>query len=127
MVREAMLARLLVAGLKGGLKPTKMGLFSRRRGAVIQVSLNVRAFVEGRLVRLSLNAQAEEGDRLKDLLKRLSSAGEVEPSLARYILKGNPGITVLHNGRRLPMSEAASALLANGDELSILTPMAGGS
>lgn len=103
-----------------------MRLFGRKRADPIRVNLNVRAFLEGHMVRLSLDAQASKGERLKDLLRRLSREGTVDASVVRYILKGSPGVTVLQNGDRLSMPEAAATRLADGDQLSILTPMAGG-
>jgi hypothetical protein len=102
-----------------------MRLFGSRRANPIRVTLNMRAFVDGRMARLSLDARASEGDRLKDLLKQLGREGTIESSLIRYILKGNPGVTVLQNGHRLSMPKGARARLAEG-ELSILTTMAGG-
>ncbi len=103
-----------------------MKLFGRKPKVPIRVSLNVRAFVEGHMVRLSLDARASEGDSLKDLLKQLSRDGTVDAAAIRHILRRTAGLTVLKNGERLAMPEAASAGLADGDELSILTPMAGG-
>jgi molybdopterin converting factor small subunit len=103
-----------------------MWLFGRKRADPIRVTLNVRAFLDGQMVRLRLDAQASEGDRLRDLLKQLSREGTVDASVARFVLKGTRGVTVLHNGQRLPMPEGANAPLADGDELSVLTPMAGG-
>jgi len=103
-----------------------MRLFGSRHANPIRVTLNVRAFVDGQMARLSLEANASEGDRLKDLLKQLGREGVIESSLIRYILKGNPGVTVLQNGHRLSMPKGARARLAEGDQLSILTAMAGG-
>ena len=103
-----------------------MGLFGRKATSQISVALNIRAFMHGRMVRISLDAQADDGDTLKDLLTRLGREGTVDASVARSILKGGPGFTVLHNGERLAMPEAYGTRLSNGDELSILTPMAGG-
>ena len=103
-----------------------MRLFRRRRTDPIRVSVNVRAFIDGNMVRVSTVAQAHEGDQLRDLLKQLAREGAVDASVVRYILNGPRGVTVLQNGNRLDMPEAAKAPLADGDELSILTPMAGG-
>ncbi len=103
-----------------------MRLFSGKRMAPIRVSLNVRAFLDGHMVRLTLDAQASEGDRLKDLLKRLSNEGVVDASVVRTILKGRAGITLLQNGQRLPLPQGGSTRLSDGDTLSILTPVAGG-
>ncbi len=77
-------------------------------------------------MRLSTSCEVSEGDRLRDLLKRLGSEGRLDSAVVRQILHGGPGLTVLHNGRRLEMPQAENAPLAEGDELSILTPMAGG-
>jgi len=103
-----------------------MGLFTKKTASHIRVALNIRAFVEGRMARVSLDAQAEDGDTIKDLLTRLGREGSVDVSVARAILKGGAGFTVLRNGERLAMPEACTTPLTDGDELSILTPMAGG-
>ena len=105
-----------------------MRLFGKNKTETtpIQVSLDVRAFVEGRMVRVSVDVQACEGDRLKGLLKRLRREGTLERSLVRLILQGNPGVTLLRNGSRLHMPQAASVHLTDGDTLAVLTPAAGG-
>jgi molybdopterin converting factor small subunit len=103
-----------------------MRLFGKKQTAPIQVSLDVRAFIEGRMVRVSVDVQACEGDRLKGLLKRLRREGALERSLVRLILQGHPGVTLLRNGSRLHMPQAASVRLADGDTLAVLTPVAGG-
>ena len=103
-----------------------MSFFGRKRPKTLRVSLNLRAFVGGQMVRASLEAQAHEGDRIKDFLKRLRREGTLEPSVVRFILKRNSAVTLLQNGNRLDMPKGASAPLADGDTLSILTPVAGG-
>lgn len=103
-----------------------MRWLSKRRGRAIRVNVTVRSFIEGRMIRVSKMTEARDGDRLKDLLKQLRREGALEASVVRYILGGPPGVTVLQNGARRDMPEAREARLADGDELSILTPMAGG-
>jgi sulfur carrier protein ThiS len=103
-----------------------MGLFTKKTANHIRVAVNIRAFMDGRMVRLSLDAQASEGDTIKDLLTQLSREGAVDTPVARSILKGGPGFTVLRNGERLTMPDASGTALRDEDELSILTPMAGG-
>jgi molybdopterin converting factor small subunit len=103
-----------------------MLFFGRKQTKAIQVSLNLRVVVEGRMVRASVDAQAHEGERIKDLLKRLHREGTLEPSVVRFLLKRNSAVTLLHNGNRLDMPKGASSPLADGDTLSILTPVAGG-
>jgi len=103
-----------------------MTFLGRKQRKKIQVSLNLRAFVGGRMVRASVDAQAHEGERIKDFLKRLRRQGTLEPSVVRFILKRNSAVTLLKNGNRLDMPGGAGAALADGDTLSILTPVAGG-
>lgn len=103
-----------------------MLLFARKQTKAIRVSLNLRALIGGRIVHASVDAQVHEGDRIKDLLKSLRREGALEPSVVRFILKRSSAITLLQNGNRLDMPKGASAPLADGDTLSILTPVAGG-
>jgi len=103
-----------------------MLFFGKKQTKAIRVSLNLRAVVGGQMVRASLDAQAHEGDRIKDLLKRLRREGTLEPSVIRFILKRKSTVTLLQNGNRLNMPKGASAPLVDGDTLSILTPVAGG-
>jgi molybdopterin converting factor small subunit len=103
-----------------------MIFFGRKQTRAIQVSLNLRVFVGGRMVSASVAAQAHEGDRIKGLLKRLRGEGTLEPSVVRLILERNSAVTLLHNGSRLDMPKGAKSRLADGDTLSILTPVAGG-
>jgi molybdopterin converting factor small subunit len=99
---------------------------AKKQTKAIQVSLNLRAFVGGRMVRASIDARAHEGDRIKDFLKRLRREGTLEPSVVRFILKRSSTVTLLHNGNRLDLPKGAASPLADGDTLSILTPVAGG-
>jgi sulfur carrier protein ThiS len=103
-----------------------MRLFGGSRTQPIKVKLHVRAFVDGRMLRVAADVDAHLGDRLKDLLRHLRRAGTVDSSLVRQILHGNPGVMVLRNGERLAMPAAANQILADADEVSVLTPMAGG-
>jgi molybdopterin converting factor small subunit len=103
-----------------------MSLFGGKSARTIQVSLNLRVFIGERMVRASVDAQAREGDRIKDFLKRLGREGSLEPPVVRFILKRTSPVTLLHNGNRLDMPRGASSRLADGDTLSILTPVAGG-
>ena len=118
------------AGLQNRLTDPARGVpmlfFGKKQTKAIQVSLNLRAVVGGQMVRVSLDAQAHEGDRIKDLLKRLRREGTLEPAVARFILKRKSSVTLLQNGNRLDMPKGASSALADGDTLSILTPVAGG-
>jgi len=100
--------------------------FRSRHATPIRVNVNVRAFVDGKMARLSQDTTATEGARLKDLLKQLGREGSLETSVVRFLLKGSSGVTVLQNGQRLSMPGGARARLADGDKLSILTTMAGG-
>ena len=103
-----------------------MLFFGKKQMKAIQVSLNLRIFVGERMVRASVDAQAQEGDRIKDFLKRLRREGTLEPSVVHFILKRNSTVTLLQNGNRLDMPKGAGSPLADGDTLSILTPVAGG-
>jgi molybdopterin converting factor small subunit len=103
-----------------------MTFFGRKQRTAIQVSVNLRVFVGGRMVRASVDAQAREGDRIKHFLKRLRREGTLEPSVVRFILGRKSPVTLLQNGNRLDMPKGASSPLADGDTLSILTPVAGG-
>jgi molybdopterin converting factor small subunit len=103
-----------------------MKLLSSRRTEPIRVKLHVRAFIDGRMLRVATEVDAQEGDRLKDLLKQLRRNGTVDSSVVRQALRGNPAVMVLRNGERLTMPGAVDEVLADGDEVSLLTPMAGG-
>ena len=103
-----------------------MIFFGKKQTKALRVNFNLRVFVGGRMVRASVDAPAHEGDRIKDFLKRLRREGTLEPSVVRFILKRNSAVTLLQNGNRLDMPKGASSALADGDTLSILTPVAGG-
>jgi len=100
--------------------------FRNKRTTPIRVNVTVRVFVDGKMARLSRDTTLSEGARLKDLLKQLRREGALDTSVVRYVLKEDSGVMVLQNGHRLSMPRAASARLADGDMLSVLTTMAGG-
>ena len=54
----------------------------KKQMKAIQVSLNLRAVVGGRMVRASVDAQAHEGDRIKEVTGRLMKT--VEPAVTEY-------------------------------------------
>jgi len=103
-----------------------MRILGRKRSEPIRVKLHVRALVGGRMMRVAVDATACKDDRLADLLKQLRRAGTVDRSIVRSVLKGDPGVMVLRNGELLAMPAGTRQVLADGDELSIMTPMAGG-
>lgn len=98
----------------------------KKRSEPIAVKFHVRAMVDGRMLRVAADVKAAKGDNLRDLLKRLRRDGTVSGSLVRQILSGDPGVMVLRNGQRLALPSGAEEPLADGDEISALTPMAGG-
>jgi molybdopterin converting factor small subunit len=103
-----------------------MNLFGRKHTEPITVSFNVRVFIDNRMVRVDLNAEGRQGERFRDFLKRLGKEGALDPLIVRFILGGAKSVTVLRNGKRLSMPAAGKEVLTDGDEVSVLTPVAGG-
>ena len=102
-------------------------VLGERRGVVARTGVRellLKAIATGKLdkshVARSLNQSPST------LQRRLRRAGTVDASVTRQVLRGNPAVMVLRNGERLAMPGAANEILADGDELSVLTPMAGG-
>ena len=103
-----------------------MNFFARKQAEPISISFNVRAFIDSRMVRIDLDAQGREGERFKDFVKRLGREGLIDSSVSRFILGRSNSVTVLRNGKRLAMPAAGKEVLTDGDQISVLTPVAGG-
>ena len=98
-----------------------MGIFSKLRGPKIEI----RIFIRGRF-----------GDDWKDIDKRVRlSAGttlgrlvDTSPLPIRDALDHSPHLrdTLMLNGERCPIADNRERVLADGDVLYLLAPLAGG-
>lgn len=101
-----------------------MGLFAGWRGKSVRVHLVVRGRIGEGWVDVDERVRVPVGTTLAGFIAiadargyRLSAALADSPHLAE---------TLMWNGERTPVAEAGARALAEGDELYLLAPLAGG-
>jgi MoaD family protein len=91
--------------------------------------MNVRllAGLRARAKMKSISVQLAPDARARDLLAAIR---QQHPALAEYIVDANgqllPGVLLLVNGRHTDFLQGLDTPLANGDDLVLMPPMAGG-
>lgn len=92
----------------------------------MKVSLFCHLLVAGRI--LEIDEQLELGDRatVLDAFNRLEREGVLPASAAADFRRGRTAVSLLLNGERQPWEEIQARPLADGDEISIVSPFAGG-
>lgn len=101
-----------------------MGIFDRLRGDSIRVHILIKGRIGDAWRDVDEHLRLPKGTTLAKLLEVASSAGIP----LREALDHSPHLTdtMMLNGERCPLSENAERELADGDELYLLAPLAGG-
>ena len=101
-----------------------MGIFDRLRGDSIRVHILIKGRIGDAWRDVDEHLRLPKGTTLAKLLEVASSAGIP----LREALDHSPHLpdTMMLNGERGPLSENAERELADGDELYLLAPLAGG-
>ncbi len=97
-----------------------MGLFSKLLKSdekKIQVNVRLACIINTKPVNESLIMEIPEGSSLKDLIRKTESA--IKENIS-------PSFTILINGERIVLPDGYKRSLNNGDNVSILSPIAGG-
>jgi len=94
--------------------------------AQINVHIKVAGFVDRKMVTADFEIEAPEGVKLKKLLSLADKSGELPGKVIKKILGMPRPPTVLLNGDSLDLPAGLKLVVADGDEVSVMTPMAGG-
>ena len=93
-----------------------------------RVKVTVMAFLDGKATNKQFEWEIAEGMTLNDLFKELDRKGPFDRGYFKRIFSLSRPPTLLHNGNRIhDISELKEIKLSDGDEVSVLMPIAGGS
>ena len=101
-----------------------MGIFDRLRGDQIRVHILIRGRIGDAWRDVDEHLRIPAGTTLGKLVEVAEAAGVP----LREALEHSPHLTdtMMLNGERCPIGENASRVLADGDEIYLLAPLAGG-
>ncbi|MEZ4361424.1 MAG: MoaD/ThiS family protein [Kofleriaceae bacterium] len=101
-----------------------MGIFDRIRGPSLRVHILIRGRVGEAWQEVDEHLRVPVGTTLEKLVEVAGAAGVP----LREALEGNPHLahTLMVNGERCPLDEQGHRELADGDEIYLLSPLAGG-
>ncbi len=101
-----------------------MGIFDRLRGDTVRVHILIKGRIGDAWRDVDEHLRLPKGTTLGKLLEVAAAAGIP----LREALDSSPHLTdtMMLNGERCPLSENAERELADGDELYLLAPLAGG-
>jgi molybdopterin converting factor small subunit len=101
-----------------------MGIFDRIRGPSLRVHVLIRGRIGEAWQDLDEHVRVPAGTTLAKFIDVAGAAGVP----LRQALESNPHLahTLMLNGERCPLEEQGQRELADGDELYLLAPLAGG-
>lgn len=94
---------------------------------MIKVKITVMAFLYGKAVNRQFDWETEEGKSLKKLFSELDRNKVIERGYFKRIFSLSRPPTLLINGDRIEPGASLKAIrIKDGDEISVLMPIAGG-
>jgi molybdopterin converting factor small subunit len=101
-----------------------MGIFDRIRGQSLRIHVLIRGRIGDQWQDLDEHLRVPAGTTLAKLVEVAAAAGVP----LRQALDSNPHLahTLMVNGERCPIDEQGDRQLADGDEVYLLAPLAGG-
>lgn len=93
------------------------------------ISLRTCIVLGGEVLHGDFSLEADGLGTLGALLERADSEGVPDEGFFEALMEAGPDldwITVLHNGVRVGLPEDLGRAVSDGDEVSVLTPLAGG-
>ena len=88
----------------------------------MKVSVVIHGFLEQRSIHVNRELKIKEGSTIKDALSKIGK--KIKVDLLQLLSKVNP--VVMINNERAEIPKDLSRKLADGDEIVILQPLAGG-
>jgi molybdopterin converting factor small subunit len=101
-----------------------MGIFDRLRGDQLRIHILIRGRIGDDWKEIDTHLKVPKGTMLDRLVEVAEGAGIP----MKEALANSPHLadTLMLNGERCPLAEHGSRVLADGDELYLLAPLAGG-
>jgi molybdopterin converting factor small subunit len=101
-------------------------MFGSAKKPRISLHVKVAGFVDGKVITAEFDQEAPEGVTVKELLKLVDKSGRVKGGVMKKILALPRPPTILLNGSGLDLPDELGRALAPGDEVAVMTPLAGG-
>jgi molybdopterin converting factor small subunit len=92
----------------------------------IKVHVKLAGFIDRKMVTAEFDLEVPAGTTVKGLFARADKSGQVPGKVMSKLLRMPRPPTVLLNGRSLDLPEELSRELVAGDDVAVMTPMAGG-
>lgn len=92
----------------------------------ITVHLKVAGFVDRKMITAELDLPLPEGSSVKELFAVADKSGRLPPKVMKKMLGSPRPPTILLNGRGLDVPDELGQKLGAGDDIAVMTPMAGG-
>ncbi len=104
-----------------------LGLFRKKTkcSGPVKVEVTVGVFIEGKNVTEVLQMSLSEGASLRDLFVCIDELGKFPAGLFRGLMK-DASVTLLKNGVRLSIPDDLSQEIKQGDNVTIISSVAGG-
>lgn len=92
----------------------------------MKVSLFGHLLVAGKILEIDEALEFGAAATVGDALERLERTGAIPARAAAEMRRGRSAVSLLVNGQRHQWQEVAARPLADGDEISLVSPFAGG-
>ena len=92
----------------------------------MKIRIRLVGFFEGKQVSDTIEQEVRDGILIKELFTALDKSGNFGKKFFKNLLARERPPVILVNGTRISLAEDFSKKLSEGDELSILSPLAGG-
>ncbi|HUT54484.1 MAG TPA: MoaD/ThiS family protein [bacterium] len=101
-------------------------MFGSGKKPKISIHVKVAGFIDGKVLTAEFDLEAPAGVTVKELFKLVDKSGRVKGNVMKKILALPRPPTVLVNGSGLDLPDELGLALADGDEVAVMTPLAGG-
>ena len=92
----------------------------------ISVHVKIAGFVDRKMIATEFDLQAPEGTTIKKLIKLVDKSGKVKGKPLKKIMAMPRPPTVMVNGEGIDVPDELGRTIAEGDEVAVMTPLAGG-
>jgi len=101
-------------------------MFGGGKKQKIKVHVKVAGFVDRKMTTAEFDLEAPEGTTIKKLFNLIDKSGQVKGRVMKKIMAMPKPPTVLVNGSGIDLPDELGREVVEGDEVAVMTPMAGG-
>ena len=101
-------------------------MFGSRNKPQIKVHVKVAGFIDQKMTTAEFELGVPEGTSVKKLFSLIDKSGKVKGKVMKKIMAMPKTPTVLINGSGIDVPDELDREVCEGDEVAVMTPMAGG-